>query len=168
MKRSRRLLLSVGPAAALLGLAAAARPGPARAAQAMSKVVWHVDFMEPRRLSAMIQNVNNMVTTYQNDLADYDVRIVFLAGGIRFVTEDALANTPFAEDAAFRAARPDLITRLKQLRDLHKVKLEYCAITVEQLGLPKQRILAGVAEVRSGVVRIAELQAQGFAYLKVE
>ncbi len=167
MMRSRRLLLSAVPAA-LVGLAAASRPGAAFAAQGVSKVVWHVDFMEPRRLSAMIQNVNNMVTTYQNDLGDYDVRIVFLAGGIRFVTEDALARTPFAEDAAFRAARPDLITRLKQLRDLHKVKLEYCEITADQIGLPKQKILAGVAPVRSGVVRIAELQSQGFAYLKVE
>jgi intracellular sulfur oxidation DsrE/DsrF family protein len=116
----------------------------------------------------MIQNVNNMVTTYQNELVDYDVRLVFLAAGIRFVTEDPLANTPFAEDAAFRSARPDLIQRIIQLRDLHKVKLEYCEITAEAIGLPKQRIIPGVAVVRSGVVRVAELQSKGFAYLKVE
>ena len=138
------------------------------AAAQVAKVVWHVDFSEPRRLSAMIQNVNNMVTTYQGNLDDYDVRVVFLAGGIRFVTADALAGTPFAEDAAFRAARPDLITRLQQLRTLHNVKLEYCDITREQLNLPKEKIIEGVAAVRSGVVRIAELQAKGFAYLKVE
>jgi uncharacterized protein len=138
------------------------------AAQPVAKVVWHVDFADARRLSAMIQNVNNMVTTYQGNLDDYDVRIVFLAGGIRFVTTDPLTGTPFAEDAAFRAARPDLITRVQQLRTLHNVKLEYCDITREQLNLPKERIIEGVTEVRSGVVRIAELQAKGFAYLKVE
>jgi intracellular sulfur oxidation DsrE/DsrF family protein len=54
------------------------------------------------------------------------------------------------------------------LRDLHKVKLEYCEITAEAIGLPKQRIIPGVAVVRSGVVRVAELQSKGFAYLKVE
>lgn len=140
----------------------------ASAAAQVAKVVWHVDFSEPRRLSAMIQNVNNMVTTYQGNLDDYDVRIVFLAGGIRFVTTDALKGTPFEADAAFRAARPDLITRVQQLRTLHNVKLEYCDITREQLNLAKERIIEGVAEVRSGVVRIAELQAKGFAYLKVE
>jgi intracellular sulfur oxidation DsrE/DsrF family protein len=142
---------------------------PVRAAEpGMAKVVWHVDFDSPRRLSAMIQNVNNMVTTYQGDLQDYDVRIVFLAGGIRFVTEDPLKGTPFAEDAEFRNQRPELIQRLKQLRELHNVKLELCEITREAIALPKSKIIAGVNPVRSGVVRIAELQAQGFSYLKVE
>lgn len=134
----------------------------------VAKVVWHVDFADARRLSAMIQNVNNMVTTYQGNLDDYDVRIVFLSGGIRFLTADPLKGTPFEEDAAFRAARPDLITRLRQLRTLHQVKLELCEITREQLNLPKDKIVEGVAPVRSGVVRIAELQAKGYAYLKVE
>jgi hypothetical protein len=134
----------------------------------VAKVVWHVDFTEPRRLSAMIQNVNNMVTTYQGNLDDYDVRIVFVAGGIRFVTSDALKGTPFAEDDAYRKARPDLITRLQQLRTLHNVKLELCEITREALQLPRDKVIDGVAPVRSGVVRIAELQSKGFAYLKVE
>lgn len=168
MKALRRYLLAAAPTAALAALALTSRRTMAQAPEAMPKVVWHVDFGEARRLSALIQNVNNMVTTYQNDLVDYDVRIVFLAAGIRFVTEDALANTPFAEDAAFRAARPDLILRLKQLRDLHKIKLEYCEITIEAIGLPKQKLIPGLAAVRSGVVRIAELQAKGFSYLKVE
>jgi intracellular sulfur oxidation DsrE/DsrF family protein len=134
----------------------------------VAKVVWHVDFSEPRRLSAMIQNVNNMVTTYQGNLDDYDVRIVFVAGGIRFVTTDPLKGTPFEEDEAYRKARPDLITRLQQLRTLHNVKLELCEITREALQLPKDRIIEGVQPVRSGVVRIAELQSKGYAYLKVE
>ena len=167
MNRFRRIFLALAPGLAAAGLAAAPRPARAQA-DAMPKVVWHVDFADPRRLSAMIQNVNNMVTTYQAELLDYDVRVVFLAGGIRFVTEDPLANTPFAEDAEFRKRRPDLIQRLKQLRDLHKVKLEYCTLTIDAIGLQKERIIPGVAPVRSGVVRIAELQSRGYAYLKVE
>ena len=156
----------------VLGLCAAAVASGARAAENASprlpQVVWHVDFADPRRLSALIQNVNNMVTTYQANLEDYDVRIVFLAGGIRFLTADPLKGTPFEEDDAYRRQRPELLQRLQQLRTLHKVKLELCEITREQLQLPKERIVAGVEPVRSGVVRIAELQAKGFAYLKVE
>lgn len=134
----------------------------------LAKVVWHVDFADPRRLSAMIQNVNNMVSTYQGTFQEYDVRIVFIASGIRFVTEDKLARTPFAEDKEFRKLRPQLIQRLNQLRELHNVKLEYCELTREAINLPKEKIIAGVEPVPSGVVRIAELQAQGFSYLKVE
>ena len=134
----------------------------------LAKVVWHVDFADPRRLSAMIQNVNNMVSTYQGTFQEYDVRVVFIAGGLRFVTEDKLARTPFAEDKEFRKRRAELIQRLDQLRELHNVKLELCEITREALNLPKEKIIAGVEPVRSGVVRIAELQSRGYAYLKVE
>lgn len=165
--RKRNFLKAVPATAAAAGVALASR-GASAQASAIPKVVWHVDFPEARRLSAMIQSVNNMVTTYQNNLEDYDVRIVFLAGGIRFLTEDPLANTPFEADAEFRGQRPDLMQRLKQLRELHKVKLEYCEITIEAFGLPKERLMPGVAVVRSGVVRIAELQSKGFAYLKME
>lgn len=153
----------------LVGAAMAAFAPGARAAEpAMAKVVWHVDFADPRRLSAMLQNVNNMVSTYQYDLADYDVRIVFIAGGIRFVTEDPLKGTPFEADKEFLERRADLIVRLKQLRELQNVKLELCDITREAFNLPKSKIIPGVEYVRSGVVRIAELQSKGFAYLKVE
>lgn len=162
--------LSTGLGRLVLGLAlgcAALLASPGVLAQ-VAKVVWHVDFADARRLSAMIQNVNNMVTTYQGNLEDYDVRVVFLAGGIRFLTTDPLKGTPFQEDEAFRKQRPDLIVRLQQLRTLHQVKLELCEITREQMGLPKEKVIEGVAFVRSGVVRIAELQAKGYAYLKVE
>ncbi len=40
------------------------------------------------------------------------MRIVFLAGGIRFVTADPLKGTPLEEDDAYRSARADLITRV--------------------------------------------------------
>lgn len=155
-------LLLAGPALAAEGTAGAPPPEP------VAKVVWHVDFTDPRRLSAMLQNVNNMVTTYQNKLEDYDVRIVFLAGGIRFVTHDPLKGTPFAADPEFKKRRPELIQRLQQLQEMHGVKLELCEITRESLNLAQEKIIPGVTPVRSGVVRIAELQHQGFAYLKIE
>ena len=116
----------------------------------------------------MLTSVNNMVTTYQNDLVDYDVRIVFVSHGIRFVTDDPLTGTPFQEDAALLERREDLKRRLQSLKDVQGVKLELCDITREAARLDPARLMPGVERVRSGVVRIAELQQQGFAYLKVE
>jgi len=62
------------------------------------KVVYHADFANPRRYSAMLTSINNMVTHYQNELIDYDVRIVFVSHGIRFLTNDKLENTPSKSD----------------------------------------------------------------------
>lgn len=133
------------------------------------KVVWHADFADPRRFSAMLTSVNNMINTFQEDLVDYDVRIVFVSYGIRFLTNDKLTGTPFEEDAELARHRTELIDRLKSLQDIQEVKLELCEITRVAVGLPKEKLIEGVVSVPSGVVRIAELQQQqGFAYLKVE
>jgi hypothetical protein len=72
------------------------------------KVVYHADFSDPRRFSAMLTSINNMVTYYQNELVEYDVRVVFVAHGIRFLTDDKLADTPFASDDALEERRSNI------------------------------------------------------------
>jgi intracellular sulfur oxidation DsrE/DsrF family protein len=166
--RSVHALLVPVALAAVFAARPLAAAGPAPAPDQVVKVVYHADFADPRRFSAMLTSVNNMVTTYQSDLVDYDVRIVFVAHGIRFVTEDKLANTPFAEDEELKKRRADLLARMGGLRDVQGVKLELCDITRESVNLPKEKLIKGVTPVRSGVVRLAELQAQGFAYIKIE
>jgi intracellular sulfur oxidation DsrE/DsrF family protein len=132
------------------------------------KVVYHADFADPRRFSAMLTSINNMVTFYQNELVDYDVRIVFVAHGIRFLTNDKLKDTPFSSDAALDESRDNLHGRLSALNSVQGVKLELCNITRSGIGLPEDALYKGVQLVPSGVVRIAELQTRGYAYIKIE
>lgn len=141
---------------------------PAQAQDGMARVVYHADFADPRRFSAMITSINNMVTTYKSELRDYDVRIVFVAHGIRFLTDEPLQGTPFEEDDALRERRENLKGRLQALVTVHEVKLELCNITRSQVGLAESALYDDVEMVQSGVVRIAELQEQGFAYIKTE
>lgn len=151
----------------VLAALAALQPKPVHAAGA--KVVYHADFSDPRRFSSMLTSINNMVMYYNNEFIDYDVRIVLLSHGIRFLTDEALRNTPFAEDEALKAQRNNLRGRLMTLATLHNVKLELCDITRTQIDLDKSRLYAPVTLVPSGVVRIAQLQNdEGFAYIKVE
>ncbi|PLY16930.1 MAG: hypothetical protein C0631_02160 [Sedimenticola sp.] len=132
------------------------------------KVVYHADFADPRRFSAMLTSINNMLTHYENEMLDYDIRIVFVAHGIRYVTDDKLTKTPFEEDADLAERRANLKGRLMSLHDVKNVKLELCDITRSQIGLDKAKLYPGVTSVPSGVVRVAELQHEGFAYIKVE
>ncbi len=141
---------------------------PTAQAADIVKVVFHADFADPRRFSAMLTSIHNMVTHYQNELVDYDVRVVFVAHGIRFLTDDPLSGTPFTEDAAMAERRQDNSGRLAALRSVQGVKLELCEITRSQTGLAPDRLYEGVTLVPSGVVRLTELQHQGFAYLKIE
>jgi intracellular sulfur oxidation DsrE/DsrF family protein len=169
MKRSHLiaslLLAALLPLSALAAESAAAPTPPA---EEVMKAVFHVDFSDPRRLSATIQSVNNMVTVYQQQLQEYDVRIVFVSHGIRFLTSDPLTGTPFAADKELTARRKEFADRLSGLQKTQDVKLELCEITREAVRLDKEKLLPGVVLVRSGVVQLAELQRQGFAYIKVE
>ena len=141
---------------------------PAFAEDDAARVVYHADFSDPRRFSAMLTSINNMVTFYNNELLDYDVRIVFVSHGIRFLTEDKLKNTPFSADAALDERRENLRGRLATLQNVHSVKLELCDITRSEIELSNDALYEGVQTVPSGVVRIAELQSEGFAYIKIE
>lgn len=132
------------------------------------KVVYHADFSDPRRFSAMLTSINNMVTYYQDELIDYDVKIVFVAHGVRFTTDDKLTETPFAEDEKLAERRMSLKNRLKSLHDVQGVGMELCDITRSQINLATEKLYDGVEIVPSGVVRIAELQRLGYAYIKVE
>ena len=134
----------------------------------VAKVVYHADYSDPRRFSAMLTSINNMVTYYQNELLEYDVRIVFVAHGIRFLTDDKLAETTFASDAALEERRSNIKGRLASLNEVQGVKLELCDITRSQIKLSADKLYGGVEAVPSGVVRIADLQQQGFAYIKIE
>lgn len=134
----------------------------------VAKVVYHVDFDNPKRLSAMIQNIYNMATTYENELSDYDIRVVFLSKGIRFLTRDDLTGTPFEADQELIEKRENLISRLTSLNTIYGVKLLLCNITRELIGLDKESLIPEIELVTSGVVEIAKLQSQGFSYLKVE
>ena len=136
--------------------------------QEVIKVVYHADFSDPRRFSAMLTSINNMVTYYQDELIDYNVKIVFVAHGVRFTTDDKLIDTPFAEDEKLAERRMSLKERLISLHDVQGVGLELCGITTSQIKLANDKLYEGVEIVPSGVVRIAELQHQGYAYIKVE
>jgi uncharacterized protein len=166
--------ITLFPAVLVLALSGA-RADKAAAAETSAKpkddvirVVYHADFGDPRRFSAMLTNIGNMVNTYQSNLEDYDIRIVFVSYGIRFVTRDSLAGTAFAEDAALKERRENLIGRLESLHDTYGVKLELCNITREQVGLDEKKLIPNVQMVPSGVARIVELERKGYAYLKVE
>ena len=134
----------------------------------VAKVVYHADYADPQRMSSMLTSIFNMVTTYENQFIEYDIRIVFLSHGIQFLTHDRLKKTPFEVDDKQARLREDLITRLTTLHNMQNINLSLCDITRQAIGLDKSKLIKGVTIVTSGVVEIAKLQSQGFSYLKIQ
>ena len=140
----------------------------ALALAAPAKVVYHVDFNDVTRYSATLTSVNNILAAYENELRDYEVTIVFVGHGIRFVTDDPLKGTPYATTADLDKRRAELKGRLEALVKVRNVKVLLCDKTRDEIGLDKSKIYSVVSLTPSGVATIADLQMQGAAYLKIQ
>ena len=120
----------------------------------IARVVYHADFSDPRRFSAMITSINNMVSYYTSELVEYDIRIVFVAHGIRFLTDDNLEGTPFMADHELEKNRENLKGRLKTLTQVHEVKQDHRNIKIRHINLDEAKIYEEVEIVNSGDVHV--------------
>lgn len=135
---------------------------------APAKVVYHVDFNDVTRYSATLTSIGNIISAYENELRDYEVTVVFVGHGIRFVTDDALKGTPYATNAELDKRRAELKGRLETLVKVRGVKAFLCDKTRDEIALDKSKVYATVGLTPSGVATIADLQMQGAAYLKIQ
>lgn len=119
------------------------------AAAAQDTVVYHIDHSANQALKGL-RNVRNHLDTDPSA----KVTVVTHALGVDFLMEgakDATGN-PYAGPVSALAARG--------------VKFEICEITLRNRNLKKEQFLQEVGFTPSGVVRLAKLQKQGFAYIK--
>jgi len=121
----------------------------AGAAWAQDKVVYHFDNAATQGLKGL-RNVRNHIDTD----ATAKVTIVTHAEGVDMLMEGAKAAN--GSDYA------PLVSALKS----RGVTFEICEITLKNRGLKKEQFIQEADYTPSGVVRIAKLQGQGFAYIK--
>jgi uncharacterized protein len=125
--------------------------------------LYHCDFGDPQRFSAMLQNMNNHYSAYEFDAFRLKLVIVAHSAGIKFFLED-LSGTPWEKEAI----DPDLYKRVAAVTK-YGAEAYLCQITYKRLKIDpaKTRNDAFLKFVPSGVAAVAELQGKGFAYLKV-
>jgi intracellular sulfur oxidation DsrE/DsrF family protein len=111
----------------------------------------------------MLNNINNHLSAYEFDPLKIKVVVVAHGAGIKFFMED-LTGTPWEKDTV----NPDIYKRFTGLSK-YGVEGYLCQITYKRLKIDpaKTRKDAFLKFVPSGVATVAELQAKGFAYLKV-
>ena len=121
----------------------------ATASLAQDKVVYHVDNAVAQGLKGW-RNLRNHIDT------DPTARITVVthAEGVDMLMEGAKAanGTDYAP----------LVSALKA----RGVSFEICEITLKNRGLKKEQFIQEADFTPSGVVRLAKLQGQGYAYIK--
>ena len=121
----------------------------AGAAFAQDKVVYHFDNAVAQGLKGL-RNVRNHIDTDPTA----KITVVTHAEGVDMLMEGAKSanGTEYAP----------LVSALKS----RGVTFEICEITLKNRGLKKDQFIQEADFTPSGVVRIAKLQGQGYAYIK--
>ncbi|ETN87946.1 DsrE family protein [Thermus sp. PS18] len=127
-------------------------------------VVYHLDFGDPNRFGQMLTNISNHLSVYDNDPFKIKIVVVAHGAGVQFFLKD-LEGTPWASAQYDREA---LFSRVKQLAQLG-VEYYLCEITFSRNNIPKDKLRPDefLKWVPSGVGALGELQAKGYAYIKV-
>ena len=133
--------------------------GNAKATKSIEKthrVAIQVDQNDPAVMDLALNNATNVVEYYRAKSEDVDVDIVAYGPGLHMLRVD---TSPVQ----------DRIKRLKELAFPGKIQLSACNNTKEGMERKEGHVIAMLPEatiVPSGVVRLMQLQEQGWSYVR--
>jgi intracellular sulfur oxidation DsrE/DsrF family protein len=159
MKTMMKLVL-----AGVVGLMAWSGIAAASPAYGKQKVVYHVNYDNPKQQTGALRNIQNHINAVGKE--NLDLRVVMHGNGLSMVLlPEALGHTKGFKQANADAQRQAAIDNLK----IQGVKFNICANTITGRKVNPDQDLYDFAQsdvVPSGVAELAHLQAQGFTYLK--
>jgi len=149
--------------AGLVGLLALSGAAPAAPADALQRVVYHIDTGDPERQRAALRTLRN----YLNEIGDdgLDIRVVLQGNGVTMLVRP---------DATDRQKVPGNATPAVQLQiedlKLRGVRFVVCAHSLERRDIRSTARLFDVTPediVDSGLEELVRLQGNGYIYVKL-
>lgn len=164
----RVLLATLVSAAFLLSgcqsqtMGTAAHDGPAKNGYDKQKVVYHINYDNPKRQAGALRNIQNHINALGKE--NLDLKVVMHGKGLSLLLdpEDA-ADTKLPKGNA----TPGMTAKIDGLKE-QGVGFQVCANTLRGKKID-MGMLHGASKkdiVPSGVAEIAHLQAAGYAYIK--
>jgi intracellular sulfur oxidation DsrE/DsrF family protein len=120
------------------------------------RVSIHVDQNDPQVMNLALNNATNVIEYYRAKNEDVDVDIVTYGPGLHMLRDDT-------------SLVKDRIKRLKELAFPGKIQFSACNNTKQGMEKAEGKAVPIVSEatiVPSGVVRLMELQEQGWSYVR--
>ncbi len=116
----------------------------------------HVDQNDPQVMNLALNNATNVIEYYRGKKEDVDIDIVTYGPGLHMLRAD---TSPVQ----------DRLKRLKELAFPGKIEFSACDNTKRGMEKAEGKAISVVSDatlVPSGVVRLMELQEQGWSYLR--
>lgn len=149
------LSLAVGlVVSGLLFAGQAVQSTPVSAAEQMHKVAVHVDESDPKRINMALNNVQNLKAYYESKGEPVEIEVVAYGPGLHMLRAD---TSPVKDRISAMALEIDSLT------------FSGCGNTLKGMTKKEGKEIEMLSEARmvpSGVVRLVELQEDGYAYVR--
>lgn len=126
-----------------------------KADETVNKVVFHVDQNDPKVMNLTLNNVQNMLKYFKKTGEKVTIEVVTYGPGLNMLRKD---KTPVGK-------RITAIAKENSDIQFSACKNTIAAMTKKAKG-KKPPLVGEAKEVPSGVVRLLQLQQQGYAYIK--
>lgn len=162
VQQMRMFLVMLFAVALLAGCGATT---PEKQDSGKQKVVYHVNYDNPKQQMGALRNIQNHINAVGKD--KLDLKVVLHGNGLSLLLRpEALSRVKGFKEAN---ASGEMITRIDNLKD-QGIKFQVCNNTVQGRNVDIYGDLHDVDEkadiVPSGVAQLAILQHQGYAYIK--
>jgi len=157
----KRIVLLMSTLLFALGLAG---QGMAASGYAKQKVVYHVNYDNPKKQAGALRNIQNHINAV--GAKNLDLKVVLHGNGLAMLLNpDSLPNLP-----KFKHANADeqMAAKIDGLK-MQGVRFQVCANTIKGREVNLDNDLYDVEQgdiVPSGVAELAKLQGEGYTYIK--
>lgn len=136
------------------------------------KVVYQCDFANPKRIHLMLNTLNNAVKYYNKKLIDYEIDIVAFGPCLQYFMKD-FKGTGFSRKPYLTHGGPTKHGTTSRFKNLYQlgdgnVKMYACHNTMDKKHVQPKQIADDVEITPAGVIKIIDLQREGYAYMKIK
>lgn len=136
------------------------------------KVVYQCDFANPKRIHLMLNTLNNAVKYYNKKLIDYEIDIVAFGPCLQYFMKD-FKGTGFSRKPYLTHGGPTKHGTTSRFKNLYQlgdgnVKMYACHNTMDKKHVEPKQIADDVEITPAGVIKIIDLQREGYAYMKIK
>lgn len=136
------------------------------------KIVYQCDFPDVKRVHLMLNTLNNAVKYYNKNLIDYEIDVVALGPCLQYVMKD-FQGTGFVKKPYIDHGGPTgagTASRFQSLKQLGGDNIQFfaCHNTMKKKNVKPEQIVDYVKITPAGIIKIVDLQRQGYAYIKIK
>lgn len=137
--------------------------GLANASQDKQKVVYHINYDNPKQQAGALNNIQNHINAVGKE--NLEIRVVLHGNGLSLLLDpDSLSKVKMK----YANANDNMQSKISSLKD-QGINFNVCANTLKGRNISFEDDLYDVTKadiVPSGVAELAILQGKGFAYIK--